>query len=154
MIASEPRRGTVVTLWLPQTDNKARREAAEHAGNGRHVLVVDDDQLGRDAIVRSLQEAGFVAVGAENGAEALEHIDSGARVDAMVTDFAMPGMNGLELVRAMQARTPALRSFLLTGHVGDLDAALGQRDLKGRFTLLRKPIRPSQLARVLAEAFD
>jgi CheY-like chemotaxis protein len=123
-------------------------------GNGHHVLVVDDDQLGRDAIVLSLKEAGFIVVGAENGVEALEHIDSGARVDAMVTDFAMPGMNGLDLVSAMQARTPALPSFLLTGHVGDLNAAMGQRDLKGRFTLLQKPIRPGQLARMLAEAFD
>ncbi|MGD0105341.1 MAG: ATP-binding protein [Rhodopila sp.] len=156
MIASEPRRGTVVTLWLPQTDKASRREVAvpEEVGNGHHVLVVDDDQLGRDAIVLSLKEAGFIVVGAENGVEALEHIDSGARVDAMVTDFAMPGMNGLDLVSAMQARTPALPSFLLTGHVGDLNAAMGQRDLKGRFTLLQKPIRPGQLARMLAEAFD
>jgi len=145
-----------VTLWLPQTDKASRREVAvpEEVGNGHHVLVVDDDQLGRDAIVLSLKEAGFIVVGAENGVEALEHIDSGARVDAMVTDFAMPGMNGLDLVSAMQARTPALPSFLLTGHVGDLNAAMGQRDLKGRFTLLQKPIRPGQLARMLAEAFD
>jgi len=75
-------------------------------------------------------------------------------VDAMVTDFAMPGMNGLELVRAAQARNPELPSFLLTGHVGDIEAAPGQSGPKGRFILLQKPIRPAQLARMLVETLN
>jgi CheY-like chemotaxis protein len=123
-------------------------------GDRRHVLVVDDDQLVREVLMLSLEDAGFVVVGAESGAEALAHINSGASVDAMVTDFAMPGMDGIELVRAAQVRNPKLPSFLLTGHVGDIEASSGQRGPKARFTLLQKPIRPAQLARILAEALN
>ena len=157
-VTSDPRRGTVVTLWLPQTDMAAaprpQAETAGEAGDTRHVLVVDDDPLVREVLVLSLEDAGFAVAGAANGAEALAHIDSGAPVDAMVTDFAMPGMNGLELVRAAQARNPELPSFLLTGHVGDIEAAPGQSGPKGRFILLQKPIRPAQLARMLVETLN
>ena len=117
------------------------------------ISIVDDDQSVREATTSLLKSNGFRAEVFSSAEDFLasRYLDE---TKCLILDVQMPGMNGLELVRAMQARTPALRSFLLTGHVGDLDAALGQRDLKGRFTLLRKPIRPSQLARVLAEAFD
>jgi CheY-like chemotaxis protein len=81
---------------------------------------------------------------------ALAHMQSGAPVDAVVTDFAMPGMNGLDLLRTVQAANPDLPSFMLTGHAGDLEAALRDSGLTGRFTLLRKPIRPAQLATAVA----
>jgi CheY-like chemotaxis protein len=114
--------------------------------------MVDDDRLVREVMVQLLEDAGFVVTGAENGADALAYIDGGAPVDAMVTDFQMPGMNGLELIRASQARHPDLPSFLLTGHVGDIEAASNQTRSKARFTLLQKPIRPAELCRMLAEA--
>jgi signal transduction histidine kinase/CheY-like chemotaxis protein len=156
-VTSEPHRGTVVTLWLPQTQAAIALppEAGVTVMDGtRRVLMVDDDPSVREVMMLSLEDAGFVVVGAENGADALAHIDSGARVDAMVTDFAMPGMNGLELIRAAQARSPELSSFLLTGHVGDIEATHGQLSPRGRFTLLQKPIRPAQLARMLTETLS
>ena len=158
-IMSEAHRGTVVTLWLPQTEiAAASRPQAElpvtALRDARHVLMVDDDPLVREVMVQLLEDAGFAVVGAENGADALAHIDSGAPVDAMVTDFQMPGMNGLELIRASQARNPGLPSFLLTGHVGDIEAASNQTRSKARFTLLQKPIRPAELSRMLAEALN
>lgn len=158
-ITSEAHRGTVVTLWLPQTElEAASRPQAElpvtALRGARHVLMVDDDPQVREVMVQLLEAAGFAVMGAENGADALAHIDSGAPVDAMVTDFQMPGMNGLELIRASQARNPDLPSFLLTGHVGDIDAASNQARSKARFTLLQKPIRPAELSRMLAEALN
>jgi CheY-like chemotaxis protein len=157
-VASEPGQGTVVALWLPQTEKPAaRRPTAEvtvGTGDTRHILVVDDDPSVREVILMSLVDAGFAVVGAETGEAALEHIDSGAPVDAMVTDFAMPGMNGVELVRAAHARHPDLPSFLLTGHVGDIEPAPGHGGTTGRFILLQKPIRPAQLARMLSDTLN
>jgi signal transduction histidine kinase len=158
-ITSEVHRGTVVELWLPQTEMAAAsRPPAElpltASRDVRHVLMVDDDPLVREVMVHLLEDAGFAVRGAENGADALAHIDSGAPVDAMVTDFQMPGMNGLELIRASQTRNPDLPSFLLTGHVGDIEAASNQTRSKARFTLLQKPIRPAELSRMLAEAMN
>jgi signal transduction histidine kinase/CheY-like chemotaxis protein len=153
-IESEPGRGAIVTLWLPQTEQAAVRlpEVAvkTRIGERRHVLLVDDDAAVRDVLRITLAEAGFMVAGAENGAMALAHMQSGAPVDAVVTDFAMPGMNGLDLLRIVQAANPDLPGFMLTGHAGDLEAALNDSGLTGRFTLLRKPIRPAQLAHALA----
>ena len=153
-IESEPGRGAVVTLWLPQTEQAAVRlpEVAVRIriGGRRHVLLVDDDAAVRDVLRVTLAEAGFLVAGAENGAMALAHMQSGAPVDAVVTDFAMSGMNGLDLLRTVQAANPDLPSFMLTGHAGDLEAALRDSGLTGRFTLLRKPIRPAQLATAVA----
>ena len=156
-ITSEVHRGTVVELWLPQTQiEAASRPQAElpvtALRDARHVLMVDDDPMVREVMVQLLEDAGFAVMGAESGVDALAHIDSGAPVDAMVTDFQMPGMNGLELIRASQVRHPDLPSFLLTGHVGDIEAASNQTRSKARFTLLQKPIRPTELSRMIDEA--
>jgi signal transduction histidine kinase len=157
-IVSEPGRGTLVTLWLPQTEMAAAPaavgEVAWRPGYLRHVLVVDDDPSVLDVLVLSLEDAGFAVVGADSGADALAHMDSGASVDAMVTDFRMPGMNGLELIGAAQARNPGLPSFILTGHVGDFKSLPKQNGRKPRFTLLQKPIRPGEIARLLAETLN
>jgi CheY-like chemotaxis protein len=158
-ITSEVHRGTVVELWLPQAEIvAASRPPAKLPVSAsrevRHVLMVDDDPMVLEVMVQLLEDDGFEVTGAENGADALTHIDSGAQVDAMVTDFQMPGMNGLELIHASQARNPDLPSFLLTGHVGDIETASSQTRSNARFTLLQKPIRPTELCRMLAEALN
>jgi CheY-like chemotaxis protein len=147
----------VVELWLPQAEIDAGARSrtglpAMAPRQVRHVLMVDDDRMVREVMVQLLEDAGFTVISAETGAAALAHLDGGARVDAMVTDFQMPGMNGLELIRASQTRNPHLPSFLLTGHVGDIEAASNQDRSKARFTLLQKPIRPAELCRMLGEA--
>ena len=93
-------------------------------------------------------------VGAESGAEALAHFDSGAPVDAMVTDFAMPGMNGLDLIRAAQVRNPELPSFLLTGHVGDIEAAPGKQARKSGSLCCRNRSGRLSSRRLLEEALN
>ena len=53
------------------------------------------------------------------GAEALALLDSWEDVDVLVTDLSMPGLNGLDVIRAAQERWPALPAVLLTGYSGD-----------------------------------
>jgi CheY-like chemotaxis protein len=55
--------------------------------------VVDDDEAVRDVVTMSLEEAGFAAAGASDALHALAYIDKDKAVDALVTDFSMPGMN-------------------------------------------------------------
>jgi signal transduction histidine kinase/ActR/RegA family two-component response regulator len=155
-ITSEPDRGTTVTLWLPQagagdapgSDSQVGAIACGAAGGaGRRVLLVDDDKMVRDTLLDSLEDAGFVVLGAENPRRALALLDEGATIQALVTDFAMPGENGIDLIRAVHARMPGLPAILLTGHVGDVAAALAVREQRAEhFTLLQKPITPAQIA--------
>jgi signal transduction histidine kinase/ActR/RegA family two-component response regulator len=167
-ISSAPDRGTTVTLWLPQTDaaiappppapiakdvaREAAREVARDHAARRHVLLVDDDELVRETMIESLAESGFHILGADSAPAALAHIDRGVAVDVLVSDFSMPGMNGVDLIRAAQARRPGLAAILLTGHVGDIGAAMPEGDHTGRFILLRKPIRAAELAQSFALA--
>jgi signal transduction histidine kinase/CheY-like chemotaxis protein len=162
-IFSELNRGTTVTLWLPQVDiavtaipaaNALQPASVEtNSRSERKILVVDDDEMVREALISSLEEAGFLTVPAKDGQRALEHFDHSIAIDALVTDFSMPGMNGLELIQRMHARKPDLPAILLTGHVGDVVSESGAPPDK-RITLLQKPIRPSQLAQRLTKILD
>jgi signal transduction histidine kinase/CheY-like chemotaxis protein len=150
--------GTTVTLWLPATLAAAAvadtAEPAVPAGrDGRpHVLVVDDDALVRRTMIHALADAGFVLSDAADGAGALDHIDSGGTVDILLTDLVMPGMNGLELIRAAHRRRPGLPAILLTGHMGVVED--DEQGTRGEVIVLRKPVPPAQLAARLTAALD
>jgi signal transduction histidine kinase/ActR/RegA family two-component response regulator len=156
-ISSAPGSGTTVTLWLPATQAAAVADAAEPAvpaalDGRRHVLVVDDDALVRRTMIHSLADAGFVLSDAADGAGALDHIDSGRTVDILLTDLVMPGMNGLELIRAAHRRRPGLPAILLTGHMGVVED--DEPGARGDVIVLRKPVPPAQLAARLAAALE
>ena len=109
------------------------------------MLVVDDEDLVREMIAGNLEDAGFGVLGAANGTEALALLASGEAVDALLTDLAMPGMDGLALIRAAQERYPDLPAVLLTGYAGDGAALAVGGAVTGTFALLRKPIRIHEL---------
>jgi DNA-binding NtrC family response regulator len=72
-------------------------------------------------------------------------------VHALITDFSMPGINGLDLIHAVHARRPGLPAILLTGHVQDVSAGAFNRLDGEPFALLHKPTPPSRVAERLAE---
>jgi signal transduction histidine kinase len=154
-IASAPGAGCTVTLWLPQAEAPAKEIAPETAvavarPDRNRVLVVDDDDLVREMLMASLEDAGFLAVGADSAGRALSHFDGPVTVDALITDLSMPGMSGWDLVRQVQTRRNDLPTIMLTGHVGDLASELGDVPRSERFLLLQKPVSPAQLAKRLA----
>ncbi|HEX7947878.1 MAG TPA: response regulator, partial [Phenylobacterium sp.] len=102
-------------------------------------------------LISSLQDAGFITLGAEDGGAALGQLDRGAEVDALITDFSMPGINGLDLIHEVHARRPGLPAILLTGHVQDLGAGAFNRLHGEPFALLHKPTPPARVAERLAE---
>nr|WP_294528367.1 hybrid sensor histidine kinase/response regulator [uncultured Rhodopila sp.] len=149
-IESAPGRGTTVTLWLPVAG--MRSEAAQVqpglapvAGLPRRVLVVDDEDVVRETLVASLEEAGFAVLAAANGVEALALLEAGEAVDALVTDLSMPGMGGLALVHEAHLRRPGLPSVLLTGYAGEAAQLAVSGGRPSGFSLLRKPVSAAQL---------
>ncbi|MGQ8338485.1 response regulator [Sunxiuqinia sp. A32] len=70
--------------------------------NSKYILVVDDSESIREAVAFGLEEAGFKVEKAINGADALERFD-GKKIDLLLTDFHMPEMNGLELIRNVRS---------------------------------------------------
>jgi signal transduction histidine kinase/CheY-like chemotaxis protein len=163
-IRSEPGSGTIVSIWLPQADGAApgRPETIAPSSAGvaadldrkRHILVVDDNELVREVLMMSLEEAGFAAEGAEDASRALVYMDQQQAIDALITDFTMPGMTGLDLIREVRRRKPTLPTILLTGHVGDIATAPIDRTVGSRVIVLQKPVRTGELIDRLAAAID
>lgn len=100
----------------------------------------------REMLVEHLEDAGFSVVSVASGAEALAVLASAEVVDALVTDLAMPGIDGLAVIRAAQERRPGLPTVLLTGYAGDGAALAVGGAISGAFSLLRKPVRVHDLA--------
>jgi len=99
---------------------------------------------------RILEQFGFGALEARNGAEALELLDAGSpRIDAVVSDVVMPGMSGRELVGRLRLRRPDLPVLFLSGYTGDEvgDEVRGQPHQ----AFLQKPFSPDALAAALEE---
>ncbi len=119
-IDSELGVGTEVAMWLPESDQPAQRDAATnptlvspaHAGT---ALVVDDEEYIRASIIDMLVELGFTVFEAATAEAALRAIDAGLKPDILITDHLMPGMTGVELAHAVQARLPGIRILIVSG---------------------------------------
>ena len=83
-------------------------------GVAAHVLLVDDNRDGLLARKAVLEELGFIVTTAVNGEEGLETLSKG-KFELMVTDFKMPKMDGIELIRRVRPLQPDLRIILLSG---------------------------------------
>ncbi len=95
---------------------------------------------------RISQESGYEVVQAPDGLAAMAWLDQGGTVDLLITDFSMPGMNGLTLISEARRKHPALPAILLTGYA-DASVQLAGADGKDANTpVLRKPVRNSELA--------
>jgi len=81
----------------------------------KNILVVDDQQGMRDMLADLLDVMGHVARTVPGGAEALEALDGGG-IDLVITDLNMPVMDGMELMKRIQARRPGLPVIVVTGY--------------------------------------
>jgi|KBSMisStandDraft_5_1062788.scaffolds.fasta_scaffold195445_2 CheY-like chemotaxis protein len=113
----------------------------------RNVLVVDDSQDQADVLVALLrQEPGVVAVSCTNAATALDLLDQDWKIDLVVSDYMMPGIDGLELASEIRRARPEIPVVLVTGH----DEAIDRIAAGGGIALL-KPFTVEALRSVLRE---
>ena len=101
-VASEPGRGTTFTVTLPAAPASGAGAPAAPPLATRRVLVVDDEPAIAALIARQLQALGVRTIQVHSGAAALERL-RGERFDAMTLDVLMPGMSGLDVLRAVRA---------------------------------------------------
>ncbi len=141
--------GTTVELWLPvakgddigQINDAAAAVAA--AARLCCVLLVDDDPLVAASTAATLEDLGHSVLVVSSGAVALNIVRSDAKIDLIVTDYAMPGMTGVELARQIHQVRPGVPVVLATGYA-DLPSA----DDPG-LPRLAKPYRREELAHML-----
>ncbi len=124
-IESAPRRGTTVTVYLPEIapDVVQERSAPQADMRGSEtVLLVDDDVAVRRAGERMLQRFGYRVVTAEDGEAAIRCLETEPGIDAVLTDMVMPRMDARDLIVVVRDRWPGLPVVLATGFdAGRLD---------------------------------
>jgi PAS domain S-box-containing protein len=155
-IDSQPGQGTKISLYLPRHDGAEKmfepQPGAEQArrGEGETVLVVDDEESVRDLVTEVLEELGYTVLAAGTGASGLHILNSGRRVDVLVTDVGLPGgMNGRQLADAALVTRPDLKILFITGYAEH--AVLGQGHLKSGMHILTKPFSLETLGQKVRE---
>ena len=145
--------GTTIDLYLPSTpippEAKAKHvtDTTMQAIGISSILLVDDDDTVRTVLCEQLREMGIAVDAVADGDSAIRMLgDKDRNYDLLLTDYAMPGKNGIETIAGARAKRPKLRALLMTGYADD--AAIAQ--IKQTVPVLRKPIDVEELTRLLA----
>jgi CheY-like chemotaxis protein len=156
-IDSAPGQGTRVALTLPIATEPRAVASATPAGSTPplRILLVDDERAVREFLSQELSEEGHNVAVASDGYAALAQIDRGMNFDLVISDLAMPGLDGVAVIREVRRRRPRLPAILLTGHAGE--AVADSTDMLragGAFQLLRKPVNGTALAERAAQLLE
>ncbi len=158
-VYSEEGQGTTMCLYLPRfagaLDEDVGRNptAISEMGAGETVLVIDDEPTVRMLIVEVLSEAGYSALEAEDGPAGLKILETGARIDLLVTDVGLPGgMNGRQVADAARASRPELKVLFVTGFAEN--AAVGNGHLDAGMEVMTKPFAMADLAKKITQMIE
>ena len=154
-VESAPSHGTTITIQLPLSAGALASPIVPAISSGSPppltVLVVDDQASLRDVVTEYLTTEGHTVTSVETGALALKQIQDG-RFDLVITDKAMPEMNGEQLAAAIHLIAPQLPVILMTGF-GDSMLATGTIPAHV-CVILSKPITETSLRNALAKALS
>ena len=152
-IESALEKGTRIDLILPATEAPEMRPGATAADDhswlsGKTVMLIDDDDSVRIVLAEQLRDLGATVDDFANGKSAIESAKSDpSRYDYVLSDFAMPRLNGLETLRKVRGIAPKARQVLMTGFADDC------RLIKNsEVAVIRKPIDMSRLGSAFNEA--
>ncbi|WP_235035210.1 PAS domain-containing sensor histidine kinase [Roseomonas sp. 18066] len=152
-IRTAPGEGTTLMLYLPRHQGAAEPAGAEPPADlatplpsrAGTVLVVDDEPTLRMLMRTVLEDLGYTALEAADGAGGLAHLRSEQRIDLLVTDVGLPGgMNGRQMADAGRALRPGLPVLFITGYAES--AVIGEGQLEPGMHLLTKPFAMELLA--------
>jgi PAS domain S-box-containing protein len=142
-VTSEPGRGTTFQILWPAVMSRPRTPSEPPVAT-RTVLVVDDEDLVRDVVARMLEDLGYTAITARDGATALALVDA-QPVDLVLLDLTMPQMSGADVLAELRARKPEMPVVLCSGFDRH-----GQGPVHAD-AYLPKPFRIEALERTLAK---
>ena len=147
--------GTDVRLYLPRFAGQPDREAAgvepvqlDHAQTEQTVLVLDDEPSVRMLVVDVLEELGYATLEAADAPSGLSILESGARIDLLISDVGLPGgMNGRQIADQALETRPDLKILFITGYAETM--LVRDEDLDDQITVLTKPFSIGALARAV-----
>jgi CheY-like chemotaxis protein len=158
-VESEEGRGTSFTIYMPaiaEHKESLLEEAFEmvvHDGNGRRILLVEDDRWVRRSTAMVLSENGYAVTEACNAEDAIRlfYREKG-RFDLVLSDVVMPGRSGLKMLSPLLDLNPDLPILLFSGHLDD-KVELSEIMRRG-IAYIHKPFEISELLRAVEETMD
>ena len=157
-VYSEVGIGTTVKIFLPRVEGEEIKPVndalpTDLPGGTEAILLVEDEDTVRSLGVRILKDLGYRVLQARNGDEALAlAMGYGERIDLLLTDVVMPGMNGADLATQLVLHHPETKVLFTSGYTDDAIVRHGVLDEDVLF--IGKPYSPSALARKVREVLD
>jgi PAS domain S-box-containing protein len=151
-VVSEPGRGTTITIYLPRHVVAAAPVVEEcksqMAGGGETILVVEDEASVLEVTAMTLKSLGYAVLTAATPGEAIRLArEYAGRIDMLLTDVVMPGMNGRDLAETVTSICPGIRRLFMSGYTADVIARQGILDEGVHF--IQKPFGKAVLAEKL-----
>jgi PAS domain S-box-containing protein len=155
-VYSEVSHGTAFKIYLPSAEHKlglgteVQAESLPVRREGATLLLTEDDAIMRKLTRKMLEEHGYKVLEADDGEAALHVISQNSRrIDLILTDVVMKGMNGPELVLRLMDSHPEMKVVYMSGYTGELVAHQG---LQSGIPLLEKPFTRAALLKIIDEA--
>ncbi|MEG3167226.1 PAS domain-containing protein [Sphingomonas sp. LB3N6] len=155
-IYSEVGTGTTICIYLPRHHGDAEIVEVDASpvrpdgAQGQTVLIVDDEATIRHLVDEVLEDLGYTVIGAADGAAGLKVLQSGARIELLITDVGLPnGLNGRQVADAARSLRPGLKILFITGYAEN--AAVGNGHLEPGMELLTKPFTMAALGSKVAD---
>ncbi|MDB5591575.1 MAG: histidine kinase [Enterovirga sp.] len=148
-IESQVGQGTSISLYLPRCTGHLVEETGRDAsaemrrGDGDTVLVVEDESVVRELVVEALHDLGYRALQATDGPSGLRVLQGAERIDLLVTDVGLPGLNGRQLADHARVTRPGLKVLFITGYAETAAAASGFLD--PGMAMITKPFKVDAL---------
>jgi len=157
-VYSEVGIGTTFKVYLPRVEEEVvipekDDRPTDLPGGTESVLIVEDEGILRNLCVQILERLGYGVLQARNGTEAIA-VAQGCddRIDLLLTDVVMPGMNGSELATQLVLHHPEMKVLFTSGYTEDVISHHGV--LAEGVSFIGKPYTPSALARKVREVID
>lgn len=150
-VESKIGKGTVFAVSLPATDVHQKQAVTimlQQAKKDLSVLVVDDEQLVREALMEMIGEFASTVVGADSAKRALSELDA-RRFDVVFTDFSMPEMDGLDLAERIRQNWSEVKTILVTGYGKGVTISPEKR--RNLYAVIGKPFNFEQLSQTFEE---
>jgi PAS domain S-box-containing protein len=155
---SRPGHGTTIKIYLPRLeqdeDSPKEKGAPPNVAQAREetILVVEDNEAVRSFTTDTLRDLGFDVIEAVDASEALKVLDRNGRVDLLLTDIGLPGLNGRELAATVQRRYPKVRLLFTSGYA-QMPSPTPSSSLMD-IPLLSKPFTRAQLYELISRTLQ
>ena len=154
-VTSKIDEGSTFSVFLPETKSERPEKLGEstvsETGKESLLLVEDEEEL-RNVAGRMLESQGYTVQVAADGREALKLLAEGARIELVITDVVMPGMNGRELAEDIEKNFPGKKILFISGYTDDSVIQHGVSER--RINFLHKPFSKKELHRKVRELLD